>query len=283
MQIQVNGTTLWFDVEGAALVPDGPVMRERPTVVLVHGGPGGFDHGYLMPDFGRLASVAQVVYLDLRGHGRSSWGDAGAWTLEACADDVRVFCDHLGIVRPVVLGHSMGAAVTLMYGARHAGHAAALVVSGGFARWDHQRLVEGFRRVSGDEVAALADRDFAGDPVTDDESGRVYAAFGHRVPDEARERNTPHHTALNPVGMELIRRFDLRRDLAQVTCPVLVSVGDRDPVTPVGAAEELVATLPAGLARLDVVPDAGHFTWLDQPDRFWPVLIEFVALAATPS
>ena len=283
MQIEVNGTTLWFDVQGAALVPDGPVMRERPTVVLVHGGPGGFDHTYLMPDFDRLASVAQVVYLDLRGHGRSSWGDAAAWTFEECADDVRAFCDHLGIVRPVVLGHSMGAAVALMYGARHAGHAAALVVSGGFARWDHQRLVEAFRRVAGDEVAALADRDFAGDEVTDDESARVYAAFGHRVPDEARERNTLKNTALNPVGMDIIRRFDLRRDLAAVTCSVLVSVGDLDPVTPVGAAEELVATLPPGLARLDVVPDAGHFTWLDQPDRFWPPLIEFVALAATPS
>ena len=258
-------------------------MRERPTVVLVHGGPGGFDHGYLMPDFDRLASVAQVVYLDLRGHGRSTWGDAAAWTFEECADDVRAFCDHLGIVRPVVLGHSMGAAVALMYGARHAGHAAALVVSGGFARWDHQRLVEAFRRVAGDEVAALADRDFAGDEVTDDESARVYAAFGHRVPDEARERNTLKNTALNPVGMDIIRRFDLRRDLAAVTCSVLVSVGDLDPVTPVGAAEELVATLPPGLARLDVVPDAGHFTWLDQPDRFWPPLIEFVALAATPS
>ena len=59
MQIEVNGTTLWFDVEGASLVPDGSMMRERPTLVLVHGGPGGFDHSYFMPDFGRMAAVAQ--------------------------------------------------------------------------------------------------------------------------------------------------------------------------------------------------------------------------------
>ena len=71
MQVQVNGTRLWFDVDGAALVPDGPSMRERPTVVLVHGGPGGYDHSYFKPAFSRLTTVAQVVYLDLRDHGRS--------------------------------------------------------------------------------------------------------------------------------------------------------------------------------------------------------------------
>ena len=282
MQIEVNGTTLWFDVEGASLVPEGSMMRQRPTLVLVHGGPGGFDHSYFLPDFGRMAAVAQVVYLDLRGHGRSAWGDPTAWSFEACADDVRAFCDHLGIGRPVVLGHSMGAPIALMYGARHPGHAAALVVSAGFARWDHQRLVEAFRRVAGDEVAALADRDFAGEPVADDESARVYAAFGRRVPDEERERHTPHNVELNAVGWELLRPLDIRQHLTAVTCPVLVSVGELDPVTPVGAAEEVVAALPAGLGRLDVVPGAGHFTWLDQPEHYWPVLLEFVAQAAAP-
>jgi pimeloyl-ACP methyl ester carboxylesterase len=44
MQIDVNGTRLWFDVDGPALVPVGADMRERPTVVLVHGGPGVYDH-----------------------------------------------------------------------------------------------------------------------------------------------------------------------------------------------------------------------------------------------
>jgi proline iminopeptidase len=61
MQVEVNGKRLWFDVEGAALVPDGAEMRERPTVVLLHGGPGSFDHSYFKPEFSRLAEVAQGV------------------------------------------------------------------------------------------------------------------------------------------------------------------------------------------------------------------------------
>ena len=102
MQIDVNGMRLWFDVDGPAVVPDGSEMRQRPTVVLVHGGPGSFDHSYFKPDFARLAEHAQVVYLDLRGHGRSDWGEAAAWSFEACADDVRVFCDTIGIARSIL-------------------------------------------------------------------------------------------------------------------------------------------------------------------------------------
>ena len=47
-------------------------MCDRPAVVLLHGGPGSFDHSYFKPDFKPLDKEAQVVYLDLRDHGRSA-------------------------------------------------------------------------------------------------------------------------------------------------------------------------------------------------------------------
>jgi pimeloyl-ACP methyl ester carboxylesterase len=276
MHLDVNGMRLWFDVEGPVLVPDGPEMRVRPTVVLVHGGPGGFDHSYFKPHFSRLADLAQVVYLDLRGHGRSDWGDPQSWSFEACADDIRAFCDRLGIAAPIVFGHSMGGPVVLLYGARHPGHAAGLIVQSGFARWDAPRLVEGFRRVAGDEVAELAGRGYAGDDIGERASARVFAAFGLHVPDADSEARTPQNAQLNPYGMELIRRLDIVGQLRRVDAPTLVSVGELDPVTPVGAAEEIVLALPDGIGRLDVVHGAGHFTWLDAPDRYWPTVIEFV-------
>jgi pimeloyl-ACP methyl ester carboxylesterase len=87
MHIDVNGTRLWFDVDGPALVPEGNEMRLRPIVVLARGGPGVYDHSYFKPDFTRLVEHAQVLYVDLRGHGRSEWGDPAAWSFEACAED----------------------------------------------------------------------------------------------------------------------------------------------------------------------------------------------------
>jgi len=51
MHVQVNGTRIFFDVEGAKCVPDGPRMVERPTLILLHGGSGPIDprHDRIFP------------------------------------------------------------------------------------------------------------------------------------------------------------------------------------------------------------------------------------------
>jgi proline iminopeptidase len=282
MKVEVNGTQLWFDVDGPALVPDGSAMRERPTVVLVHGGPGGYDHSYFKPDFEPLTRVAQVVYLDLRDHGRSARHDPADWSFEVCADDVRAFCDLVGIARPIVYGHSMGGFIAMLYGARHPGHASALVLQSTCARYDLERLVEGVRRVAGDEVAELARRDYAGDDVSVDEWARVFAAFGPHVPDREQLDRRIRNPDVGPQGMDLMRRLDIVDELAQITRPTLVCVGELDSVTPVDASREIVDALPAGVGRLEVIEGAGHFPWKDAPDLYWPIVQEFVAANTHP-
>ncbi|HEY4189908.1 MAG TPA: alpha/beta hydrolase, partial [Candidatus Limnocylindrales bacterium] len=143
MQADVNGTRLWFDVDGPALVPDGRGMRGRPTVLMLHGGPGSYDHSYLKAHAAPLTAVAQAVYLDLRDHGRSARGDPARWSFELCADDVAAFCDQLGIRRPILFGHSMGGCVAMLAESRHPGLAAGLVLQSTFVRFDLVRLVEG--------------------------------------------------------------------------------------------------------------------------------------------
>jgi pimeloyl-ACP methyl ester carboxylesterase len=279
VHVNVNGTTLWFDVDGQALVPHGDEMRARPTIVLVHGGPGGWDHSYFKPDFAPLTDHFQVVYLDLRGHGRSEWGDTAAWSLDACADDIRAFCDTVGIEAPIVYGHSMGGAVVLLYGARHPGHAAGLIVQSGFARFDVPRLVEGFRLVAGDEVAEMAQRSFSGVDVPDEDWDRVAAAFGPHVPDDEQRARPRRNSDLNGPGMEVVRRADIVDQLARIDVPTLVAVGELDPVTPVAVAEEIVAAIPEGIAQLRVISGAGHWAWKDAPDAFWELIIGFVQAA----
>jgi pimeloyl-ACP methyl ester carboxylesterase len=66
MRIKIGDSWLFFDVEGAKLRPEGPRMKEAPTVLLLHGGPG-FDHSTFKPVMSALADVAQLVYLDHRG------------------------------------------------------------------------------------------------------------------------------------------------------------------------------------------------------------------------
>lgn len=277
MRVDVNGSRLWFDVEGSALEPDGETMRMRPTVVLLHGGPGGFDHSYFKPDFSRLTGIAQVIYLDLPGHGRSDWGLASDWSFEQAADDLRAFCDVLDIVDPIVLGHSFGGPVAIAYGSRHPDHPAALILQSTMAFFDLDRVVADFRELADDEVADIVRRSYMGDDtVTGEEWDRCWRLFGGWVPGAVEKARIPRNQELNVAGGELMLHFDLRSTLGDVRCPTLISVGDLDPITPVWAAEEMAGRLPRGIGSLDVVEGAGHFPWRDAPERYWAPIEKFV-------
>jgi proline iminopeptidase len=275
MQIEVNGTRLWFDVDGPAVVPDGAGTRERRSIVLVHGGPGSYDHSYFKPHFSRLTDVAQVVYLDLRDHGRSARNDTAAWTYEQCADDIRAFCDAIGLDGPIVYGHSMGGWVVLMYGARHPGHAEGLIANCTMARFDLDRLTEGFRSAAGDEVAALARRCYAGGSVTDQEWDRVYAAFGPKIPSPDELARRIGNPEVGEVGAEQFLRLDVLDQLPRITSRTLVLAAELDAVTPVAAAREILEAMAPGIGQLEVMPGAGHFPWLDAPDRFFELIRDF--------
>ena len=81
MFVAINGVRLFFDVLNPKLEIAGDSLREKPVLVCLHGGPGG-DHQSLRPFFDRFAALAQVVYLDQRGGGRSEAGDPAGWTLD---------------------------------------------------------------------------------------------------------------------------------------------------------------------------------------------------------
>lgn len=277
MRVNVGDVALWFDVEGAGLVPDGPQMREKPTLLLLHGGPG-FDHSLFKPDYGRLADVAQVVYLDHRGNGRSEYGDPDRWTLDVWADDVRRFCDALEIVRPIVLGWSFGGMVAMAYAARHPDHPAKLVLQSTMARLDVDRIAEGFRRVGGDEPADVARRFWEG--------GDFDAMVGYastclplysRTPVDPEEATRPamNFDLLADPG-RILRDMDLLDGVRAIQCPTLVIAGEDDPICTIEAMEEVAAAVPAEHLRFERIPKAGHYAHRDDPDRFFGVLRDFV-------
>lgn len=101
MRVAVDDVSLYFDVEGCGLAAEGDAMRSRPTLLLLHGGPGA-DHTLFKPEFSALTDVAQVIYLDQRGSGRSDHSTPASWTWTRWADDVAAFCSSLDIHTPVL-------------------------------------------------------------------------------------------------------------------------------------------------------------------------------------
>src|SRR5215216_5972938 len=67
---KVNDAEIFFDIEGAGLVPDGEVMKQRDVCFVLHGGPC-MDHTYFKPYLSPLAADVQLIYVDHRGTGRS--------------------------------------------------------------------------------------------------------------------------------------------------------------------------------------------------------------------
>src|SRR2546422_3863329 len=148
MLVSVGDVRLFVDVDGAKLVPDGMLMRERPTIILLHGGPG-FDHTPFKAHYSLLTEIAQVVYYDHRGNGRSEDGPRERWHLDQWADDLRTLCDVLGIEQPVVFGASFGGFVALNYALRHPDHPARLVLSSTTAHIHLERALAMFERLGG--------------------------------------------------------------------------------------------------------------------------------------
>ena len=267
MHVFINGVRLFFDVEGAKLVPDGPAMREKPTLLLLHGGPG-FDHSIYKPAYSALADIAQIIYLDHRGNGRSEEGARESWNLAQWGDDVRAFCDALGVVDPIVLGASFGGMVALAYATRHPDHPSGLVlISTEAAGGTHRdRRVALFERFGGAEVGALARRRFLevqgqGDRAALDAWRRLAMPLYTRTPrdpDMARRainRSEVLHWFTRPGGES--HAFNMFPDLGRIQCPTLVLGGEDDPMLPIECQADIAAALPPHLVQFERFANCG--------------------------
>jgi pimeloyl-ACP methyl ester carboxylesterase len=287
MHVLVNGVRLFFDVEGAGLVPDGPIMREKPTLLLLHGGPG-FDHSIYKPAYSALADAVQIVYLDHRGNGRSEDGPREAWNLAQWGDDVAAFCDTLGIEKPIVLGASFGGVVALAYATRHPAHPSKLILISTEAAGDSylERRVALFERFGGPEVGALARRRFLEvdsqrDQASVDAWRKLAFPLYTRTP---RDPNIGSRTVGKPeVAMHWFRTpggeshsFDLFPDLHRIRCPTLVMGGEDDPMHPIESQVDIAAALPPHLLRFERFANCGHAVVPDAPERAMAVIRDFI-------
>ena len=283
MRIDLGDVTLWFDVSGPSVVARGETAVERPTLVAVHGGPG-LDHINLKAGLAPLTGHLQVLFYDQRGHGRSDHSTAEFWNLRAWAGDLRRLCDALGLARPVVLGSSFGGFVALTYAGLFPDHPGGIILAnttGG--RSDHPRSVEIFRRLGGDEAAAVAERDFT--ELTEEsaaEFNRVCYPLYSSKPGYAEESRQRLARSIQTIEVNLhyfryeAPRFDPWSVLAAIRCPVLILAGEDDPVCPLPVVEDLAGQLPAGTTRLVCLPGARHTIFRDRPDLAFPAIEEFL-------
>jgi proline iminopeptidase len=286
MRARIRGTEIYFDVEGAGLVPDGAAMRERPVAMAVHGGPGG-DHSAFKPGYSTLAEAMQVVYFDHRGQGRSARdGDPARWTLDENVEDMEALRRHLGLGPVVAIGTSYGGMVAMAHAARYPDAVSRLVLLVTAAHGGFVPRAEAFVRGRGTpEQRAVCETLWAGGFRTEAEVKRYYAAMGplyarRHDPEKgalatARTLHSPEalNRAFGPDGF--LRRFDLRPELSRIATPTLIIAGRHDWICPPEFSEEIHRLIPG--SRLEVFEESSHSLRVDEPERLTAALLEFAA------
>ena len=274
MRARIRDTEIYFDVEGAGLVPDGPRMVEKPVAFVIHGGPGG-DHTNYKPHLTPLTDKLQLVYFDHRGQGRSARGPKETYTLENNVEDMEALRQHLGLGQIVLLGASYGGMVALTYAVRYpqnVSHLIAVVTTPSFRFLERAKTILAERGT--DEQKRVAEKLWAGTFASDEElvnyfevMGSMYAVKYDPVKaKESRARGIVSADAINQGFGGFLRTYDVTDQLSTITAPTLVIGGRFDWICPPEFSELIASKIPN--ADLRIFEQSGHMVQTDEHQAY---------------
>ncbi len=287
MKARIRGTEIWFDVNGAGLVPDGPRMVEKPVAFVLHGGPGA-DHSYYKPALDSLTEKMQLVYIDHRGQGRSARGDRSTYTLENNIEDLEALRNHLGLDKIVVFGASYGGMVALSYAARYpqnVSHLIALVTAAHAGTLERAKELLAERGT--EEQKRVCEALWEGSFQTEEELFHYFDvmdplySFSYKpdMPKDGLERGIYSVDAINEGFSGFLRTYDLRDQLQNITCPTLVVGGRHDWICAPEYSEEIASLIPH--ADLRIFERSGHEVINDEPNELFDVIRGFLTYNAS--
>jgi pimeloyl-ACP methyl ester carboxylesterase len=269
MRVSVNGAAIGYDIVGAG-------EYSPRTLVLLHAFPLAREQWREQGEVLSRAAGLRMIAPDLRGLGESAAPpDAmGPITVEQMAADVFGLLDLLGIETCLFGGLSMGGYVAFAAARAYPERIRGLILAD--------------TRASPDTPQARANREATARLAETEGALAVLERDLHRLlcPLTLRERpdivafaralaSVNTGAGLAAVARGLALRPDATALLPAISCPALVLAGEQDALTPVDDARALFARIPN--AYLEVIPDAGHLSNLEQPDRFTNSVVRFLA------
>jgi pimeloyl-ACP methyl ester carboxylesterase len=243
------------------------------TCLIIHGGPD-WDHSYLLDPLIELAGMHRLLFVDLRGCGRSTkgLGDA-AYTPEAATSDLVALLDRLELSSVDVLGFSYGGLVAQRLTIAAPAIVRRLIVaSSSVLRVPERRTTDSAR--PDEEWTPEMTRALAMHTAADD----VWSA--DRLPQYLERLQAVRFSAdwSRPWRAGTLPSARLEKSaeqLAALAKPVLLLQGLHDRTFPAGLVARTLARVPC--AQAVVIEGAGHMAHVDQPEQWLHAVEKFLA------
>jgi len=274
MRAAIRGTEIFFDIEGAGLVPDGARMVEKPVLFAVHGGPGGEHAGY-KPALTPLANKVQIVYFDHRGQGRSARGPKETYTLDNNVEDMEALRRYLGLGEIAVLGTSYGGMVGMAYAARYPQNVSHLIL---VSTSPDNRFLESARRSvearGTKEQKSAVEKLLAANFSDEGELRDYFRVMGplysiKHNPNIAEERLARQILSVDAINMAFggfFNQFDLKDELHKITAPVLILAGKHDWICPPVLSQSIKDRIPK--ADFRIFENSSHAIAADEHEAY---------------
>ena len=250
--IEINGQILHYRESGPA---------DGTPALLMHGW--GCDRTTLASVAAVLDKKMRVISVDFPGHGLSPEPD-GIWGVEEYTSLIEQFIKKLDLKNPMLLGHSFGGRVGILYASRHDDVSKLVLVDAAGVK--PKRPLSYHIRVGSFKAAKRIA------PVL----------FGKKrgnamIENWRRRKGSADYAAASPRMRAILSRVvneDLRGVMPAIKASTLLIWGANDTATPVADAKVMERLIPD--AGLVVFPAAGHYSFLDASGAFGSVLKSFM-------
>lgn len=237
---EINGVEIYYEVYGEG---------NGDPVILLHGGLSNGDH--FVNQIPVLAENHEVVVMDSRGHGRSSFDDTPI-SYAVMAEDVLGLMDHLGIDKASIVGWSDGGIIGLE-----------------IALTQPDRLNK--------VVAYGANYDPTGVRL-DVGTNEYFNAYVTRASEEYQQ-NSPaperwDEFLTNISNMWATQPNYTDEQLTTITTPFLILDGEKEEAIDLNQTKLMGLLIPD--AELILMPDTGHFAMFEQPEEFNQIVLDFL-------
>lgn len=247
--IDIQGLPLHYEVSGSG-----------PAMILMHGW--GCSHATVQ-SIARVASESHTVYnVDFPGFGDTP-EPPQVWGVEEYTRLIEQMADALGLDSPVLLGHSFGGRVGLLYASRRPVSKLILVDAAGVKP---RRKPSYYIKVYSFKLMKLLMK-------------LRYGAEGAkaRIEAEGARRGSADYASASPMMRRILSKCvneDLKHVMPSISAPTLLIWGENDTATPLRDARIMERRIPdAGLVSF---PGCGHYSFLDNPVQFAAVLRSFL-------